>query len=194
MRTRSGRITAAGIAEDAGGLGETVGVRAPQAPESQRVERCFRCPRQRREDETGWYFLDIQERRRGRIRRLRAYVCPRDYFQFAASERVRWTPILSARVEPLDDATIVPLQQVAGPSELIATLSNRGLTGWALLVRDVAEGRIRRLHLRKLPADPKIREAMVAFLNSAGAEITLERDLVPHSLLEDGDSKRASIG
>ena len=171
-----------------------MGVQAPQAQESQGVSRCFRCPRQRRPDETGWYFMDIQDRRNRAIR-YRAYVCPRDYFQFAALERVRWTPIRSAPgIGPVDDATIVPLERVSGPNELIATLSLRGLTGWALLVRDVAEGRIRRLHLRRLPADPKIREAMVAFLNSAGAEITIERDLLPGSLLENGDSGGAPAG
>lgn len=168
------------------GDAEAVRVHAPQAERTQWVTRCFRCPRQRHEGETGWYFMDIQDRRSGV--RSRAFVCPRDYFQFAVSERGRWTPILAATdTGPAADASIVPLQPISGPNELVALLSLRGMTGWALLVRDVAEGRIRRLHLRQLPADPEIREAMVAFLKSAGAEITIARDLLPGSFIEEID-------
>jgi hypothetical protein len=144
--------------------------------------RCFKCPKERRGDDPGWYFMDLHDRHTG-IARLRVYVCPRDYLLFAESERVRWTPILDlveddVAARPAD----LPVLAGCGAGDLITVLSLRGMTGWALLVRDVAEGRIRRLHLRQLPADPQIRQALVAYLQSAGAEITVSWDLMPGSL------------
>jgi hypothetical protein len=59
--------------------------------------------------------------------------------------------------------------------ELITLLAHRGLAGWAFLVRDVAAGRVRRIHLRQLPADPEIRRALVAYLQSAGTAVTISR-------------------
>jgi hypothetical protein len=61
---------------------------------------------------------------------------------------------------------------------LITLLGHRGLAGWAFLVRDVAEGRVRRVHLRQLPADPEIRHALVAYLQSAGTAVTLSRSFL----------------
>lgn len=144
--------------------------------------RCFKCPKERRGDDPGWYFMDLHDRRTG-IARLRVYVCPRDYLPFAGSERTRWSPVqdLAARDVATPPADL-PMLAGCGAADLIAALSLRGMTGWALLVRDVAEGRIRRLHLRRLPADPQIRQALVAYLQSAGAEITVSRTLVPESL------------
>jgi hypothetical protein len=126
--------------------------------------------------------MDVQDRRG---KRFRVYVCPRDYLRFAESERVRWAPLEDAAAEeaPEPEApAAAPALPVQGPEALIATLSLRGMTGWALLVRDVAAGRVRRLYLRQLPADPEIRQALVAYLQSAGAEITVSRHLMPQSL------------
>ncbi len=158
------------------------------------MARCFKCPRERRGDDPGWYFMDVPDRRGG-PGRFRVYVCPRDFVQFALPERVRWTPLFKAvEDEPPAEASMFPLVPMAGPNELIALLSLRGLTGWALLVRDVAEGRVRRLHLRRLPADPEIRQALVSYLQSAGAEITLARDLLPGSLLDASTSGGPTAG
>ncbi len=146
------------------------------------MARCFKCPKERHGGDAGWYFMDVHDRRGG-IARVRVYVCPRDYVLFAQSERSRWTPVLDGP-EPGGPADQPALPAVAGggPDDLVAALSLRGMTGWALLVRDVAEGRVRRLHLRQLPADPGIRHALVAYLKSAGAEIIVSRDLLPESL------------
>jgi hypothetical protein len=103
----------------------------------------------------------------------RVFVCPRDYLQFAPTEQARWTPLGEESPDaPVPDATRPPLPD-RRLQELVTLLSGRGLTGWALLVRDVGEGRIRRVHLRRLPADPQIREEVVSYLRSAGADITL---------------------
>ena len=64
--------------------------------------------------------------------------------------------------------------------ELITLLTQRGLTGWAFLVQDVAAGRVRRLHLRQLPADPEIRGALVTYLHSAGTALTISRLFLNH--------------
>jgi hypothetical protein len=103
----------------------------------------------------------------------RVFVCPRDYLQFAPTEQARWAPLGEESPDaPVPDVTRPPLPD-RRLQALITLLSGRGLTGWALLVRDVAEGRIRRVHLRRLPADPQIREEVVSYLRSAGADITL---------------------
>ncbi len=161
-----------------GGDAGIVGDQAPQGNGGHGVTRCFKCPKERRGNDPDWHFMDIQDRR-GRLVRFRIYVCPRDYVQFAATERIRWMAV-SAEVQAAPSAapSLLPLRPVSGPNELIATLSTRGLTGWAYMVRDVAEGRVRRLYLRQLPADPEIRQALVAYLKSAGAEITIARGLV----------------
>jgi hypothetical protein len=126
--------------------------------------------------------MDVVDRRAGRGR-FRVYVCPRDYLLFAQPEKVRWEPVIdTTEHEPVTAQDALPLLPVRGPEDLIATLSGRGMIGWALLVKDVAEGRVRRLHLRQLPADPAIRQALVTYLQSAGAEITLSHDLLPESL------------
>jgi hypothetical protein len=137
-----------------------------------RIARCFKCLQERDGKGPGWYFLDVPDRREpGEW--FRVFVCPRDYLEFAASEQSRWTPLGEESPDvPVPDATRPPLPD-RSLQELVAMLSQRGLTGWALLVRDVAEGRIRRVHLRRLPADPEIREALVSYLRSAGADITL---------------------
>jgi hypothetical protein len=64
--------------------------------------------------------------------------------------------------------------------ELITLLTRRGLAGWAFLVRDVAAGRVRRLHLRQLPADPEIRGALVTYLHSVGTAVTISRIFLNH--------------
>jgi len=142
--------------------------------------RCFRCPKERRQGDPGWYFVDLQE-----SRRLpgppRLFVCPDDYLEFATFERVRWTLLLepsNGSASP-DDAGGVPAVDATAPActaeDLIAALAGRGLAGWAFLVRDVAAGRVRRVHLRQLPADPEIRRSLVAYLHSAGAIVTVSR-------------------
>ncbi len=167
---------------------------AHQAHRGQAVTRCFKCPKERCGDDAGWHFMDIQDYRGGPCR-FRVYVCPRDYLQFAAFERNRWIPIKAgAKDEPAADASVLPLLPVGGPNELITQLSQRGLIGWAFLVRDVAEGRVRRLHLRQLPADPEIRQALVAYLQSAGAEITLARNLLPRSRRDISGPRRTPAG
>jgi hypothetical protein len=134
--------------------------------------RCFKCPKERRGSDPGWYFTDVQDRRGGGLGWLRVYVCPRDYASFAESERPRWTSVFEMppglpTVEP------PPLPVFSGPEELIEALSRRGLSGWVFLVKDVAEGRVRRIHLRQLPADPEIRQALMSYLQSAGTHISL---------------------
>lgn len=137
--------------------------------------RCFKCPRERRPGEDGWYVTE-RDGRHGLEGRMQVFVCPQDYEEFAPAERTRWVPLCD-RDAPLEPSGPPPSSglPVRTPDELAAALTRRGLTGWALLVRDVAEGRIRRVFLRQLPADSDIREALVAFLQSAGAEITLSR-------------------
>ncbi len=132
------------------------------------IVQCFKCPKERRGTDPGWYFIDLPDRS-GSGEWFRVFVCPRDYRQFAAAEQARWMPLGE---EPADAPVLGPLPDHA-PQELITLLSLRGLAGWALLVRDVAEGRMRRVHLRRLPADPEIRQALVSYLRSVGAEITL---------------------
>jgi len=71
--------------------------------------------------------------------------------------------------------------------ELIMLLTRRGLAGWAFLVRDVAAGRVRRLHLRQLPADPEIRGALVTYLHSAGTAVTISRIFLNHQRRSRGE-------
>jgi hypothetical protein len=110
------------------------------------------------------------------------------------SERVRWLSLDDHREELSsrngngdhgnaacqDPASQDPASPAALPlsytaDELLSLLAHRGLAGWAFLVRDVAAGRVRRIHLRQLPADPEIRRALIAYLQSAGTEVTLSR-------------------
>jgi hypothetical protein len=158
------------------------------ARRSKRIARCFKCLQERDGNEPGWYFLDVSDHREpGEW--LRVFVCPRDYVEFAASEQSRWSPLGDESPHaPAPDATRPPLPD-RSLQELVAVLSQRGLTGWALLVRDVAEGRIRRVHLRRLPADPEIREALVSYLRSAGADITLGAGLAARPPRERKTSK-----
>lgn len=156
--------------------------------------RCFKCPKERRGSEPGWYFTDVQDRRGG-LGWLRVFVCPRDYAQFADPERPRWTPVVEmpagiSSVEP------PPLPVPSGPEELITALSRRGLSGWVFLVKDVAEGRVRRIHLRQLPADPEIRQALMSYLQSAGTHITLGPGLLrrPHRDSAGGGHAETSSG
>lgn len=132
--------------------------------------RCFKCPRERRPGEEGWYVTEV-DGRRGSRERVRVFVCPRDYEEFAPSERARWTPLTAEAARPASGPEVAS----RSADDLAAVLAHRGMTGWALLVRDVAEGRIRRVFLRQLPADPEIRHALLVYLRSAGAELTLSR-------------------
>jgi len=52
--------------------------------------KCFTCPRERRGDETGWYFVDVPDPARA-YGPPRIFVCPRHYRHFAERERGRWT-------------------------------------------------------------------------------------------------------
>ena len=108
-------------------------------------------------------------------------MCPEDYLDFAADERRRWALIRdgAAEVPATDGKNESPPAPPEAPActaeELIELLSNRGLAGWVFLVRDVAAGRVRRIHLRQLPADPEIRKALLAYLHSAGTTVTVSR-------------------
>jgi len=113
------------------------------------------------------------------------YVCPEDYLEFSAAERRRWMALLEMPDEPsappLSDvrqAPLSPRSPARTAEELIALLAARGLAGWAFLVRDVAEGRVRRLQLHQLPADPEIREALLTYLHSVGASVSVSRIIV----------------
>jgi hypothetical protein len=113
------------------------------------------------------------------------YVCPDDYLEFATFERVRWTLLLDpsngSAISDEAGGVLVganPADATAPActaEDLIAALAGRGLAGWAFLVRDVAAGRVHRVHLRQLPADPEIRRSLVAYLHSAGAIVTVSR-------------------
>jgi hypothetical protein len=125
----------------------------------------------------------------------RLYVCPKDYLEFAASERQRWTPLACAGNNHNHDTNGSGPANGSSPhhngsaahdgpactaEELITLLTRRGLAGWAFLVRDVAAGRVRRLHLRQLPPDPEIRGALVTYLHSAGTAVTVSRFFLNH--------------
>ncbi len=165
------------------------------------AERCFKCPKCRGHGETGWYFVYFDDTRIPGPCRL--YVCPKDYLQFAASERKRWMPVAeagddrdhrpngsSAPNEPLphqNGSSMAHERPACTADELITLLTRRGLAGWAFLVRDVAAGRVRRLHLRQLPADPEIRGALVAYLHSAGTTVTISRIFLNHQRRSRGE-------
>ncbi len=144
------------------------------------AERCFKCPQVRRCGDPGWYSVDLDNTPRP-MGPCRLYVCPEHYRDFAASERGRWAPVITASNGDNGDHA----QNGSGPAceetpscsaeELIARLARQGLAGWAFLVRDVAAGRVRRVHLRQLPADPAIRQALVAYLQGAGAAVTVSQ-------------------
>ncbi len=152
----------------------------PVAQHQDGAERCFKCPKERRRGDPGWYSVDLEDTPRP-MGPSRLYVCPQDYLDFAASERGRWAPVIATGNGDNGDH----VQNGSGPAceetpscsaeELIARLAHQGLAGWAFLVRDVAAGRVRRVHLRQLPADPAIRQALVAYLQSAGAAVTISR-------------------
>jgi hypothetical protein len=57
--------------------------------------KCFTCPRERRGDEGGWYFVDPPDRARA-YGPARIFVCPRHYGHFAERERGRWTEVAVA--------------------------------------------------------------------------------------------------
>ena len=123
------------------------------------------------------------------------YVCPDDYLDFATAERRRWNPVLDGSGGSQDQesphahehakdavpngannaAPARPGAPARTADELVTLLTQRGLSGWAFLVRDVAAGRVRRVHLRQLPADREVRDALLAYLHSAGAVVTISR-------------------
>jgi len=152
----------------------------PVAQRSDGAERCFKCPKERHRDDPGWYFVDLEERGR-LLGPCRLYVCPQDYLRFAAFERDRWTPLgevgngAAGDHDPNGPTSILKDTPPCSADELITLLAHHGLAGWAFLVRDVAAGRVRRIHLRQLPADPEIRRALVAYLQSAGTAVTISR-------------------
>jgi hypothetical protein len=152
----------------------------PVAQRPDGAERCFKCPKERGHGDPGWYFVDLEERGR-LLGPCRLYVCPQDYLGFATSERNRWMPLgemdHAANGDHASNGS-TPVPEDAPPctaDELLTLLAHHGLAGWAFLVRDVAAGRVRRIHLRQLPADPEIRRALVAYLQSAGTAVTISR-------------------
>ena len=153
---------------------------ASEAPRNSGVERCFKCPKERRSGDQGWYCVELREPRES-LRPSRLYVCPEDYLDFAADEKRRWRLIHdgAGEVPATDGKTESPPAPPEAPActadELIELLSTRGLAGWVFLVRDVAAGRVRRIHLRQLPADPEIRKALLTYLHSAGTTVTVSR-------------------
>ncbi len=144
------------------------------------AERCFKCPKERRHGDPGWHFVHLDDDRKC-LGPSRLYVCPDDYLDFATSERGRWSALADAANGEHGDhgshgsASIGPETAPCSADELITLLALRGLAGWAFLVRDVAAGRVRRVHLRQLPADPEIRRALVSYLHSAGTAVTVSR-------------------
>ena len=167
---------------------------APLLHEPAGAESCFKCPKRRSPGEPGWYFVHFTDAHRV-PGPCRLYVCPKDYFQFAALERERWVPVLEGGHEGppgngvSSSPTSWPFPNESAPvhegaacsaDELITLLTRRGLAGWAFLVRDVAAGRVRRLHLRQLPAEPEIRSALVTYLHSAGTAVTISRIFMNH--------------
>ncbi len=144
------------------------------------AERCFKCPKERRHGDPGWYFVHLDDPRKC-LGPSRLFVCPEDYLDFSMSERGRWVPLAGeTNGEDGEHRTNGPTSgaEDAAPctaDELITLLALRGLAGWAFLVRDVAAGRVRRIHLRQLPADPEIRRALVSYLQSAGTTLTVSR-------------------
>ena len=154
--------------------------------------RCFKCPKVRRQNDAGWYFVELQESWKV-AGPSRMYVCPDDYLKFAAAERRRWNPVLDGSGEARGEAQAHEHAKDAVPDggnhtapahpegpartvdELVTLLTKRGLSGWAFLVRDVAAGRVRRVHLRQLPAEREVRDALLAYLHSAGAVVTVSR-------------------
>jgi len=189
-----------GPPEQGGGTewGSSLDVPVRQGPVG--AESCFKCPKRRNPGETGWYFVHFEDAQRipGPCR---LYVCPKDYLEFAAPERNRWTPLAGAGDNQNHDTNGSGLGNGWSPhhnglaahdgpactaDELITLLTRRGLAGWAFLVRDVAAGRVRRLHLRQLPADPEIRGALVTYLHSAGTAVTVSRFFRNHQRVSRG--------
>jgi len=62
-------------------------------PNDRPTVKCFTCPRERRGDERGWYFVDVPDRARA-YGPARIFVCPRHYGHFAERERGRWIEIV----------------------------------------------------------------------------------------------------
>lgn len=178
-----------GGATEWGSILDVAVLQGPAGPAS-----CFKCPKRRTPGEAGWHYVHFVDDHRipGPCR---LYVCPKDYLEFAVSERARWMPLTDVdetrggstngsgalNAPPHQNGSVV---SDVGPActadELVALLTRRGLAGWAFLVRDVAAGRVRRLHLRQLPAEPEIRGALVAYLHSAGTALTISRSFVTH--------------
>jgi hypothetical protein len=57
--------------------------------------KCLTCPRERRDGEPGWHFVDVPDRAKG-YGPARIFVCPRHYGQFAERERGRWMELVDA--------------------------------------------------------------------------------------------------
>ena len=186
------------VPPDAGGgteWGSSLDVLVRQGPAG--AESCFRCPKRRNPGEPGWYFVHFEDGQR-LPGPCRLYVCPKDYLEFAASERERWAPLADADdihsqptngsspangSSPHHNGSAANGGSACTADELITLLTRRGLAGWAFLVRDVAAGRVRLLHLRQLPADPEIRGALVTYLHSAGTAVTVSRIFLNHQRL-----------
>jgi hypothetical protein len=176
--------------EAGGGTEWGLGLDVPALQGAAGAESCFKCPKRRIPGEAGWYFVHFEDAQRV-PGPCRLYVCPKDYLEFAESERTRWAPVAGAtdhhddhvngsgapgQAWPHENGSVAPQPGTAcSADELITLLTGRGLAGWAFLVRDVAAGRVRRIHLRQLPADPEIRGALVTYLYSAGTAVTMSR-------------------
>ena len=81
--------------------------------------KCFTCPRERRGDEAGWYFVDVPDRARA-YGPARIFVCPRHYRHFAERERGRWNEIVAVPVAVA--VPVVPDAPVVGDAPVLAAL------------------------------------------------------------------------
>jgi hypothetical protein len=68
---------------------------ADRQREDRPTVKCFTCPREHRDGERGWYFVDVPDRAKAYVP-ARLFVCPRHYGQFAERERGRWTELVDA--------------------------------------------------------------------------------------------------
>lgn len=97
--------------------------------------KCFTCPRERRGDESGWYFVDVPDRARA-YGPARIFVCPRHYRYFAERERGRWIELVETPVAaevPAPVAALVPAE-VSMPAEPLVLVATPALVAAPALV------------------------------------------------------------
>ncbi len=76
--------------------------------------QCFTCPRERRADEPGWYYVDVPGRARA-YGPSRIFVCPRHYRHFAERERGRWSELDAPVEAPVLDAPMLDAPALEPP-------------------------------------------------------------------------------